>query len=301
MSEKQKNAEKTAVKVFEYEGKPVSFEPTGEEVMVNATEMAKPFGKRPNDWLNLPSTKEFLDEISTTRKSCSSDFQPVTTRNCSPQNGGGTWMHEDVALEFARWLSPKFAVWCNARIKELLRNGVTSLSTSFASRSDDEVVMDAMNILRNRLVSVQKVAAARRTQMDYCLNLCEERIAELTNIEQLPLNTFLPAEEPQFTLTQAAKHLRFASLSAFTSELQRLGFIYRDGNRWKPADKYNGTYFKIRHYYHGEKKNREDLGYAIVTRDGLDYFHRIFDPALFGSILTEAAEQRPAIEKGGEE
>ena len=32
----------------------------------------------------------------------------------------GTWMHEDVALEFARWLSPKFAIWCNRRIKELL-------------------------------------------------------------------------------------------------------------------------------------------------------------------------------------
>lgn len=29
-------------------------------------------------------------------------------------------MHEDVALEFARWLSPKFAIWCNRRIKELL-------------------------------------------------------------------------------------------------------------------------------------------------------------------------------------
>lgn len=32
----------------------------------------------------------------------------------------GTWMHEDAALEFARWLSPKFAIWCNRRIKELL-------------------------------------------------------------------------------------------------------------------------------------------------------------------------------------
>lgn len=29
-------------------------------------------------------------------------------------------MHEDVALEFARWLSPKFAIWCSDRIKELL-------------------------------------------------------------------------------------------------------------------------------------------------------------------------------------
>lgn len=33
-------------------------------------------------------------------------------------------MHEDVALEFARWLSPQFAIWCNDRIKELFKEGV---------------------------------------------------------------------------------------------------------------------------------------------------------------------------------
>ena len=37
-------------------------------------------------------------------------------------------MHEDVALEFARWLSPAFAIWCNDRIKELLTKGTTSIN-----------------------------------------------------------------------------------------------------------------------------------------------------------------------------
>lgn len=35
-------------------------------------------------------------------------------------------MHEDVALEFARWLSPAFTIWCNDRIKELLQYGMTA-------------------------------------------------------------------------------------------------------------------------------------------------------------------------------
>lgn len=38
----------------------------------------------------------------------------------------GTWMHEDVALEFARWLNPAFAIWCNRHIKELLQHGMTA-------------------------------------------------------------------------------------------------------------------------------------------------------------------------------
>lgn len=112
---------------------PVSFE-VGNGIMVNATEMAKPFGKRPNDWLNLPSTKEFLTELSITRKNGNFDYQAVTTKTGAPETGGGTWLHEDAAIEFARWLSPKFAIWCNDRIKELLTKGHTELKVpqSFA-------------------------------------------------------------------------------------------------------------------------------------------------------------------------
>lgn len=77
--------------------------------MVNATEMAKPFGKLSKDWLRLKSTDDFLETLSVARKISLPDLVQV-------KNGGtgfGTWMHEDLALEFARWLSPAFAIWCN--------------------------------------------------------------------------------------------------------------------------------------------------------------------------------------------
>ena len=95
---------------YAYQGSEVTFS-NGENVMVNATQMAKVFGKQPHEWLRLPSTKEFLDELTTTRKSLSCDYQPVITKNCAPEYGGGTWLTEDAALEFARWLSPSFAIW----------------------------------------------------------------------------------------------------------------------------------------------------------------------------------------------
>lgn len=113
---------------------PVSFE-VGNGIMVNATEMAKPFGKLPHEWLRLPSTKEFINELTNVRKSLNVDFQAVITkRGGINPNEGGTWLHEDVALEFARWLSPTFAIWCNDRIKELLTKGHTELKVpqSFA-------------------------------------------------------------------------------------------------------------------------------------------------------------------------
>lgn len=64
---------------YTYQGSEVTFS-NGDNVMVNATQMAKAFGKQPYEWLRLPSTKEFLDELTTTRKSLSCDYQPVITK-----------------------------------------------------------------------------------------------------------------------------------------------------------------------------------------------------------------------------
>jgi hypothetical protein len=121
MKEKTSN-QMPAVINFDYEGNPIGFTMDG-VVMVNATEMAKPFDKRPVDWLKNQSTVEFLNELSVVRILTTEELIIV-------KQGGavqGTWMHEDVALEFARWLAPRFAIWCNDRIKELLTKGQTSL------------------------------------------------------------------------------------------------------------------------------------------------------------------------------
>lgn len=83
--------------------------------MVNATEMAKSFGKAAKDWLKTQQSRDFISAVSEVKKILSVDLVRVTYGD-----NGGTWMHEDVALEFARWLSPRFAIWCNDRVKELI-------------------------------------------------------------------------------------------------------------------------------------------------------------------------------------
>lgn len=41
--------------IFQYNGNPITFY-KGDNVMVNATEMAKPFGKLVGDWIRLKTT-----------------------------------------------------------------------------------------------------------------------------------------------------------------------------------------------------------------------------------------------------
>lgn len=126
--------------IFQYNGSPITFQ-KGDSVMVNATEMAKPFGKRSNDFLSSKSTKELICSLSIKTGISATDLVIVNQGG----NNQGTWMHEDLALVFAQWLSPDFYLWCNDRIKELLTTGVTTVA------NDDEAIAYAMSVLQKRL------------------------------------------------------------------------------------------------------------------------------------------------------
>lgn len=87
---------------FDWNGSNISFELSGNGTMINATEMAKAFGKRPSKWLELPSTKEFINIFLNIRKL---DIEDLIKTERGGSNFGkrhGTWMHEDIAIEFAR-------------------------------------------------------------------------------------------------------------------------------------------------------------------------------------------------------
>ena len=90
---------------FSWNGSDISFKLSGNGTMVNATEMAKPFGKTPKDWNRLKSTEEFLNALSSVLEIPITELIKVI-QGGTPQNQG-TWMHEYIAIEFARWLSSK--------------------------------------------------------------------------------------------------------------------------------------------------------------------------------------------------
>lgn len=99
---------------FHYQGQPVRFNIDG---WINATDVAKRYGKRPVDWLKQDETKQYLAVLA-------------DALNCDPESlletrrgryHSGTWLHPKVAVAFARWLDVKFAVWCDLHIDALLR------------------------------------------------------------------------------------------------------------------------------------------------------------------------------------
>lgn len=125
-----------ALQIFNYNNSPVSFRDENGQVYINATEMAKPFGKRPAEYLRLPSTIEFMAALEATKEPMGKSHTLVRK-----QNGVATWLHEDVALDFAQWLSVEFKIWCNDRIKELMRTGITASDNMINQMLEDPDMM----------------------------------------------------------------------------------------------------------------------------------------------------------------
>lgn len=126
-------------KVFDYKGANVTFASKDGLVMVNATEMAKRFGKQPSDWTRQKSSKAFMTALMSAR----GIPRPTDLVRVTNGNNGSTWMHEDVAIEFARWLSPEFAIWCNDRVKELMKYGITATPQTI-----ETIINDPDNAIR---------------------------------------------------------------------------------------------------------------------------------------------------------
>ena len=60
-----------------YEGYPITFEKKDGKMMVNATQMAKPFGKQPKDWLKYEQASRIISCVSARRNILPSDLQQV--------------------------------------------------------------------------------------------------------------------------------------------------------------------------------------------------------------------------------
>ena len=120
------------IKKFDYEGHPISFEFADGNKMINATEMAKTFGKPVGNFLRLKETKKFISLLEKRYSHLNIGrevLRVVKGGDAINDQLQGTWMEEKLALKFAAWLAPEFELWIYDRIHELLTTGKTELQT----------------------------------------------------------------------------------------------------------------------------------------------------------------------------
>ena len=93
-----------------------------EDGFINLTQMCSANNKRLDNWLRLKQTQEYIASLECSLRSEESLLK-VVKGNFSNGQQQGTWGHPLLAINLSRWISPSFAVWCDANIFVLIAEG----------------------------------------------------------------------------------------------------------------------------------------------------------------------------------
>lgn len=131
----QRTIKMNQVQSFNFGNIAVSFRTDG---FLNATVIASHFGKQARDYLKTEQTQQYItalaENLSVKTKILTKENQIVIVKRGGSEQG--TWLHPKLAIHFARWLDPKFAVWCDEQIEALL-NGKVSDGPAAKTTADD--------------------------------------------------------------------------------------------------------------------------------------------------------------------
>lgn len=157
-------------KTFSFDEHQIAFEINAEEnVMVNATEMAKVFDKDVYDFIRLERTKAYIEAYCQTGISRFGDEFSPAGKLIKVVKGGehnGTWMERSVALKFAAWLNPLFEVWVYKTIDEIMFGEFIELKNKLKETA-------------KRKLRIEKL----RKELAADIN-ADERIRELLDLEE---------------------------------------------------------------------------------------------------------------------
>lgn len=108
--------------VKEYLGNRIEFKIVDGHVYANANQMANGFGgsQKLADWKRSENTKRYMEALNK-NKLWKNSIISEEGRN------GGTWIHEKLVLNFARYLNVEFELWCDEQIATLLREGTVTI------------------------------------------------------------------------------------------------------------------------------------------------------------------------------
>ena len=109
---------------------------------VNATAMCKANEKRWYDYRESERCQAYLDALAQTTEI--PVFELVQSRQ---GNGGGTWVHPQVAVDLARWISAPFAVWMDGWfLEEINKSPARALAPALPAERMLKVVERTVDI-----------------------------------------------------------------------------------------------------------------------------------------------------------
>ena len=189
MELKNNNAEQLAEMMYQDSLIHFAFTGKNKDVIVNATEMAKVFGKRTKDFMANKETKDTIlalertligvrsedeNEYERTGMSVHSDIKIIDNRGHM-----GIYFHRLLAIDFASWLDKDFKVWTLLTIEKVLfgkidvvKNSIQDIQSAeknltdaieTAKREGNKGAIAVIEAYREREIAKSKKSKAFRT------------------------------------------------------------------------------------------------------------------------------------------
>lgn len=101
------------IRVFHYNGTPVSFFFSDTEAMINVSDIVKILDKSISEWFNLKSTYNLIGSYKERGRI------GIAIKH-SDSEGETVWMSEALAYHLSKWHSPDFRSWCSAKMQNMI-------------------------------------------------------------------------------------------------------------------------------------------------------------------------------------
>lgn len=246
--------------VFEFNGAPITFQQGNGNVLVNATEMARPFDKKAVDFTRLDQTQRFQSVLEA----------KVGIPTLLVNHGGsnpGTWMHQKLALKFAAWLNPEFELWVYDRIEELLKHGVTAMPSTIEQMLENpDVLINALTQLKEE--RAEKIRFQRTVELqERELKISAPKVEYYDEV--LQSNSGIP-------INQIAKEIGMSAVT-LNRALHAREVIYNQSGNWVLYHRYqNKGYTKTKtHIYYDNHGVKQTSLHTVWTELGREFIHGI--------------------------
>jgi hypothetical protein len=226
--------------ILTYNGQ--SIEQRDSDAMVNLTQMAQAKGVKVGDWTRLKSTEEYINALSSGMQIPVLDLLVVINGG---SNGSGTWGHYLLAIEFGRWISPEFAIWCDKHIHRLVTTGRTELEEN---RQSLEVSIAPVPTLKeiNQMARIYSRIYGKAYEQQYIDQKVQHYYPALKGKQADPSQlASLPTTKALLTPTQIGEAIGWYCKSnqakgdarLVNAKLAELGYQESIGGKWSATDK----------------------------------------------------------------
>lgn len=224
------------IQIFSFGSATVAFRADG---YLNATAIAAHFGKQPRDYLKTEQTQQYIaalaENLSVKTKILTKENQIVSVKRGGDEQG--TWLHPKLAIHFARWLDPKFAVWCDEQIEQLLSGSQPKLAqTTVADRTPLRQAVSALVGKCNIDYSSAYSMVHQRFGVESIEEIAADKLPDaIAYIHVLTLHSGLVGEVLEKQPAPSAPALDDALLLAFARLLLHAQDMRLFVNRYLPA------------------------------------------------------------------